>query len=623
MQAQISANTLMRYFFPILFFLPLNFFMMVGGIGYGVQWPFFRYQITSLGTSIIPGARNLYFVLSGMITGKSGIFEILLILSSVILFAAFLFAMANRTKISGILTALSGATALGATVLQYGVTFHGTTGVCLPFGSVILMVFGLILYLSVPDPDADNLLVKYDYLFLLLGVFLIYSSWATPFYTNDTLAAQVLPYSILENHTVYLDGYQDDIQSSTYGFRYYCTDGGHYVSIFPLVLPVLITPLYILPVLLKIPLDGTVQMVMAHIASALVSALAVMFIYLACRYITGRKIALLSALVFAFATNTWAISSQTLYAHGMSGLLLAASIFLVMKNEKEPSQWNIVLLGLCSGLFVFNRPSDAFLVAPVFVYVVWYYRAKTGYYLAAGCLSGLSFLIYNLISFHNPVGGYFINASRFILDPVMLSHYLGLLIAPNRGLFVFSPVLILAVFGFWIIRHDRRPAGRFLQWSVVAMAVTIGIYASFDDWGGGETYGPRYLICLLPYLIIGLCIFFDDLAKKPISKLVAAAIALLITVSVFVQVVGVFYYPDHYSPREEWYNTWNSYNPWDPTDSVIINSLFHKSAKPVLRNDNGNWLNETWNNMCRTPGVLLLFQNDPDRYEYFCGMSES
>jgi hypothetical protein len=157
-----------------------------------------------------------------------------------------------------------------------------------------------------------------------------------------------------------------------------------------------------------------------------------------------------------------------------------------------------------------------------------------------------------------------------------------------------------------------------MQWSVLAMAVTIGMYASFDDWGGGETYGPRYLICLLPYLIVGLCIFFDDLAKKPLNKLFAASIAVVIFASVFVQVVGVFYYPDHYSPREEWYDTWTSYNPWDASDSVIINSLFHKSATPVLRNDNDTWLNESWNEMCRTPGVILLFQNDPERYQHFC-----
>src|SRR5208283_3077923 len=619
MPAQLSTNTILRYFFPVLFFIPLNFFMMVGGIGYGIQWAFFRYQITSLGNSIIPGARSVFFVLSGLISGKSVFSEILPIVSTVFLFAAFLFTMANKTRGAGILTVSSGIISLLSSLLQYGVTFHGATGTCIPFGSIIYVVFGVLLYFSPPDPDAENLLVRYDYLFLLIGAFLVFSSWTTPTYTNDTLATQILPYSILENHTVYLDNYQDDIQSATYGFRYYYTDNGHYVSIFPLVLPVLITPLYILPVILNIPLTGTVQLVMTHLSAALISALAVMFVYLACRYISDRKIALLSALVFAFATDTWTISSQMLYAHGMSELFLAILIFLVIRNEKIPSLWNIIFLGICSGLYVFNRPSDAILVVPVFVYVIWYHWPKTGYYLVSGCLSGLPFLAYNIISFHNPLGGYFIDASRFSLDLVMVSHYFGLLIAPNKGLFVFSPVLILALFGFWKIRRDSRPIGRFLQWAVLAMAVTIGFYASFDDWGGGETYGPRYLICLLPYLIIGLCICFDNISKKPFNKLVTAIITILIVASVFIQFIGVFYYPDTYTPKEGWYNTLSSYNPWDPTDSVIINSLFHKGARPVLRNDNGTWLNESWNEMCRTPGVLLLFQNDPDRYEHFCG----
>jgi hypothetical protein len=129
----------------------------------------------------------------------------------------------------------------------------GGMGACIPFGSALLVIFGICLFLTKPEPDAENLLVKYDYLILLLGVFLVFSSWATPFFPNETIGTQLLPYSILENHTFYLDNYPQYTGDILYGFRFYNVGNGHYVSVLPVVIPVLITSLYAISYLLDIP----------------------------------------------------------------------------------------------------------------------------------------------------------------------------------------------------------------------------------------------------------------------------------------------------------------------------------------------------------------------------------
>ena len=152
------------------------------------------------------------------------------------------------------------------------------------------------------------------------------------------------------------------------------------------------------------------------------------------------------------------------------------------------------------------------------------------------------------------------------------------------------------------------------------MALTVLVYASFDDWAGGNTYGPRYLTCLLPYMVIGMCIFFGSIAKKPRNTIFTVAIAILILISVFIQFIGVFYYPQHFVPAQNWYNQWSSDNPWDAGDSVIVSSLFHTKDIPVQRNNDGTWLKEVAKEQCIMPGIIQLFQNDPDRYEQLCGM---
>ena len=113
------------------------------------------------------------------------------------------------------------------------------------------------------------------------------------------------------------------------------------------------------------------------------------------------------------------------------------------------------------------------------------------------------------------------------------------------------------------------------------MAFTILIYASFDDWMGGNFYGPRYLTGLLPYLAVGVCLYFDDYAKKPGNYLINSIIVVLIMTSVFFQFVGIFYYQGVGIPQPDWNNKWNYYNPWDIGNSVILNSLIHKDAESI------------------------------------------
>jgi len=591
MTDDVSPNELLRNFFPVLFFIPINFFIIADGMGSGIQWLFGRYQTTFVGDSIIPLASGIRYVINGTLTGRSAWYEVSPLLSLAILFAAFMYAMANRTKTAGILTIIAGLVTVSTQVLYYGITFHSPAGSCIPFGSLIIPVYGILLILSVPDHDGENLLRNYDWLFLLLGVFLIYCNWASPVPMNDNIGTEALPFSILQNHTMYLDEtYQTNADDRNMGYRFVEVGNGHRASLFPVVIPVLITPLYAIPYLLGVPDSDLLHLVLSHISSSLITALSVVFIYLACRYLTGRKTALLSALIFAFATSTWSSSSQFLYAHGMSGLLLAAMLLLVIRNEASASSWNYILLGICSGLYVFNRPSDSLLVLPVIGYVLWCHREKTVIYGISAFLGSLPFLVYNIIMFGTLFGGYSKVALRMAFDiPPLLLNFLGLLIAPNRGLFVFTPVLVLSLIGFWLIRKEDKPFSRFLLGAVPAMVVTILVYASFDDWQGGETFGPRYLTCILPYMVIALCIFLDHLRKNP-QTLVMAVVVMLIAVSVFIQVIGVIFYQPSTNPQEYFPNQFCSYDPWDYTDLVIVNSLYHKSARPVIRNDNGEWL---------------------------------
>ena len=77
----------------------------------------------------------------------------------------------------------------------------------------------------------------------------------------------------------------------------------------------------------------------------------------------------------------------------------------------------------------------------------------------------------------------------------------GLLLSPGRSLFVFSPVALLSLPGFYFLyRRDRL--------LTVALSFTVAAYliatALWDGWHAGFTsWGPRYLTSLLPLLALG------------------------------------------------------------------------------------------------------------------------
>src|SRR6185436_3677536 len=67
----------------------------------------------------------------------------------------------------------------------------------------------------------------------------------------------------------------------------------------------------------------------------------------------------------------------------------------------------------------------------------------------------------------------------------------GLLISPNRGILVFSPVVLVALAG--VVPGIRRGAREPFLWCAAAMGAEYALYACYSVWWGGHTYGPRYL----------------------------------------------------------------------------------------------------------------------------------
>jgi hypothetical protein len=421
-----------------------------------------------------------------------------------------------------------------------------------------------------------DLALSYDSALLFILTYIVYNTVSRMTMSGDTNPAAFLPLALILHQTVYFDAFVGAGLGPNVAYAFPLMNG-HYVSLFPIVTPVLVTPVYCVSWLLytvfSIPFDSTSIMILAKTSAAIIAALSCVFVYRAGRELFSQKTALVTALVYAFATSTWSVSSQALWQHGTVELLLILMIYLVIRNERERSRHTIMFLGLLTGLFLFNRPPDAVLLLPVIGYILWYERQNLAVYATAAAISGLPFLVYNLWIFGNVFGGYQQNLGFFSFGLDSIGNFAGLLIAPNVGLLVFSPVLVLSVFGY--LKLQTLEPERIRQVLLLfgpAIILEILVYSFFGLWESSVaySYGQRFLTGFVPVLALftGLAMTEYIVAKPETAgtRVVRAVIVLLVIASVIIQAIGVFLYP--LSPDR----STSSERTWDWEHNIVIES---------------------------------------------------
>jgi hypothetical protein len=397
---------------------------------------------------------------------------------------------------------------------------------------------------------------RHEILFLFCLVYFIYNMNGRVMGEGDTVPASLLPFSILENHNLYLDQFSSYFETNFERAYWVAVVDGHYLSIYPIVTPVLLAPFYILPFLLMklvhIPIDmfnpGFVVIVkiMEKLSASMIASVSVIFVFLSVRELITKRTAIIVALVFAFATNTWTISSQGLWQHGLVELFLAMSIYLVLINEKKASYKRIICLGIISGLFGFNRPVDSILLISIIYYILSLRDRRIAYYFCAMFISGVPFLIYNLHYFGSLFGGMNLLLGSFNGPSGLIMPFMGLLISPSRGLFVYTPILLFSILGYLrIFQLTNSRIRDFLFILGISILALIIVYASFGMWWAGWSYGPRFLTGMLPALAVFLGLYVRDInfdIRNKRNLIVICIFSILLVWSIFAQFVGAFYY---------------------------------------------------------------------------------
>ncbi len=292
---------------------------------------------------------------------------------------------------------------------------------------------------------------------------------------------------------------------------------------------------------------------MAKTTASVLVALAVVLSYRTARRWLPPGRALLVAVGLGLGTGFWSSASQTLWQTetAVLGLAVAIRAAVHMRESRASAAW----LGIGLALAGCARPQ----LGPAIVMLLigaWWYADRSQAMLAAAITGvGAAALAWTYWHwFGDPLGALpsleGVNAQLHDTGRTFAIHaapLLGLLVSPNRGLFVFSPIVLVAAAGLAPACRAGRDTA--LPWCVAALVAQVMLYGTFAVWWGGHTFGPRYLLDVLPLLVPPAALALG--VHRPL--LVRAAMIVALCWSVLVAGTGAFYYP---------HGSWNS----DPMD---------------------------------------------------------
>ena len=199
---------------------------------------------------------------------------------------------------------------------------------------------------------------------------LVYNANLRSISAGDTYPARYLPFAILQSHTLFLDPVAKVAAQGGADLAFWMVHrpDGHIISLYPVVVPVLVAPLY-LPAAGYLHFRGwtdarldRVARVMEKLSASFLAALSVSLLYLLLRRRAKPSIALLLTLAYAFGTTTWVIASQALWQHGLAELLVIGALLLLTAPSTVP---RTLAAGLLLGLIAATRPVWAVFGEPV------------------------------------------------------------------------------------------------------------------------------------------------------------------------------------------------------------------------------------------------------------------
>jgi hypothetical protein len=357
---------------------------------------------------------------------------------------------------------------------------------------------------------------------------------------------------------------------------------------------------HLLSYFLGFPMDGYSLLYQYAISIA-----ALFYLWLGCRFLmrlltrSGAtvKTAALITFIIALGTNImyFALVEDSM-SHVYSFSLISMFLYYIYRYIQVEKGKYIIISSLLFGLIVLVRPTNG-LILLLLPLMVWLanpeirnpissilHPISSIQHPASSILILLTLFSLPLILWHHTTGHWLVyqyGEERFhFLHP----HFIGILFSYNRGWFVYTPVALVSVFGFFRLWEKNKIV---FYWTSFFFLFFIYISSCWWMWYYASKCGQRIFVDLYAFVGILLLLLYQSIQKRNLIRYLLTTILLLFTGLNIFQCYqhSLFIFPATTITREIYWDSFLRFHPvakvYLPQEAIIgSKSFFTDMEKP-------------------------------------------
>ncbi len=243
-----------------------------------------------------------------------------------------------------------------------------------------------------------------------------------------------------------------------------------------------------------------------HWIASLITAFSVVFAWLLLLRSGSRNtVALATATLFAVGTTLWSNCAHAMWSDSIAMPFILGGLVMLVGScggegqRKKRDLARLVAAASLIALGVLVRPINAVPVSVVAVWLLCCSRRDGTVFIIVGAAWAMALALFHLQVLGQIWPTYFTGPTMALRN--FPQGAAGLLFSASRGLFVFTPFVLVGV--WWAWRFWRWVPRRDLLLLACAWVVAHWTFNAFNRiWWGGFCYGPRLMTGALPGLLL-------------------------------------------------------------------------------------------------------------------------
>lgn len=268
-------------------------------------------------------------------------------------------------------------------------------------------------------------------------------------------------------------------------------------------------------------------------------------------YSIPEKTISITLLAAVFGTNLFCYTVvEPGMSHVFSFCFVSAFVYFSKKYFSTFNPRYLLFIGLCFGMIILIRPINLLIVFS-WPFLAGGFRQLgkgvrrafqnpkyfLGALLPALALPFLQLLLYKLATGHFIIYSYQDEGFNF-LDP----HFLDILFSYRKGLFLYTPLYLLSLFGLFKFWKENRIAT--LAWLGFFLLITY-VFSSWWMWYYGGSFSGRVFVEYIPLFMIPLAVLIAS-AKRRFTRIAIPTLVFALIVVCQIQTYQYRYYEIHW-----------------------------------------------------------------------------